>query len=105
MDFLTNEDITPLILDKDLLCCRKHLYRLKLVSKKVNNTIMNNTNYYKVLNQLTENEGIKYKNLLEEISNNFYDLNYTLNNISSINLSHYDSDTSDDEIFYFSETE
>ena len=46
MDFLTNEDITPLILDKDLLCCRKHLYRLKLVSKKVNNTIMNNTNYY-----------------------------------------------------------
>lgn len=105
MNFLTNEDITPLILDKGLLCCRKHLYKLKLVSKKVNNSIMNNINYYKVLNKLTENEAINYKNLLIELSNNFYNLNYTLNNISSINLSNYDSESFSTNTDYDSESE
>jgi|TARA_R100000482_G_scaffold120081_1_gene65091 hypothetical protein len=105
MNFFTNKDISPLILDKGLLCCRTHLYKLKLVSKKINNSIMNNINYYKVLNKLTENEAIKYKDLLIELSNNFYNLNYTLNNISSMNLSHFDSDSFSDNSDYESETE
>ena len=103
MNLLTNKEFTPIILD-EYTCCRNHLWKLKLVSKKVNNFIVNQLSYYKVLLHLTEKIAVDYKNEMIYFSHKFYNTNASINNITSYNLSLYEDSDNESNISYETES-
>lgn len=92
MDILTNTDITPLILDK-YLCCRRHLFMIRLTNKKINAFIINQKNYYKLLEKFTKDLFLILKDDYTQIYHEYYNLNTMFHNITTYNLTKYETDT------------
>jgi len=104
MDILTNNDIAPVILDK-YLCCRRHLFILRLTNKKINDFIINQPNYYKVLEKFTKDLFLILKEDYTKLYHEFFNLNAMINGITTYNLSKYETDEEDSTSDYSYDTD
>jgi len=100
---LLNNDILPIIYKKNQ-CCLRHLCILKLCHPKINNYIIQDKDYYKLLAHLTKDKMLFYKNNYEFILHKYSNIQEKLVNCIDPSIMSFDTESDDDlnEYDYYS---